>query len=170
MRNDAVDRAAISELAKAKAAYVKELVTVDKSSVMRFIAKKVEEKFGKTLAPEKLRAAFIEAGGVIQPPGRTRATKDAPAAKSKDTAPTAKTERRKPGRRKADKAAAKAVTALSNLGQHIVVIHNGDTPEVQEFSTPEKARAFLSETLSTGTPASAVGYYTRQTIEITVGI
>jgi hypothetical protein len=164
-----MDRAAISELAKAKEAYVKELVSADKSLVMRYIAKKVEEKFGKALAPHKLRAAFLEAGGAIQPRGakRGKRTQEA-AATSKITA--SEPERRRKGRRKADKATNKAVAALENLGKHIVVIRNGDTPEVKEFTSPDKARAFLENKLSAGVPASALGYYAREALEVTVGI
>lgn len=163
-----MDRAAISELAKAKEAYVKELVSADKSLVMRYIAKKVEEKFGKALAPHKLRAAFLEAGGTIQPRGAKRGKRTQEAAASKET--SSEPERRRRGRRKADKTANKAVAALENLGKHIVVIHNGDTPEVKEFTSPDKARAFLESKLSAGVPASALGYYARQALEVTVGI
>lgn len=156
------------ELVNAKIAYVKELVGADKTLLMFAVAKKVKEKFNESLAPDKLRAAFVEAGGTVGKPGQRAKTSN----DSNNTTPQAepKPQRRKAGRRRADKAANKAVAALENLRKHIVVIRNGDTPEVREFASPDKARAFLESKLSAGVSASALGYYSRQALEVTVGI
>jgi hypothetical protein len=70
-----MDRAAISELAKAKEAYVKELVSADKSLVMRYIAKKVEEKFGKALAPPQV-ARGVSRSGWRYPTARRKTWKE----------------------------------------------------------------------------------------------
>lgn len=155
------------ESVKAKIAFVKETVAAGKSLLMNAVAKKVREKFNESLAPDKLRAAFLEAGGTIGKPGRPKN----PYGKAATAQPAEpKPERRKARRRRADKSATKAVAALQNLDKHIVVIRNGDTPEVHEFKTPDKAKSFLTDKLAKGIPACALGYYSRQALEVTVGI
>ncbi|GIK52179.1 MAG: hypothetical protein BroJett014_11520 [Planctomycetota bacterium] len=156
------------ELVNAKIDYVRELVGADQTLLMFAVAKKVKEKFNESLAPDKLRAAFVEAGGTVGKPGQ-RAKSPGESAKTTQQAEP-KPQRRKSGRRRADKAAAKARVALENLGKHIVVIRNGDAPEVKEFTSPDKAREFLQAKLSAGVPASALGFYSREPLEITVGI
>lgn len=156
------------ELVNAKIAYVKELVGADKTLLMFAVAKKVKEKFNESLAPDKLRAAFVEAGGTVGKPGQRAKSPDESAKTTQQAEP--KPQRRKAGRRRADKAATKAVAAFENLGKHIVVIRNGGVPEVKEFTSPDKARAFLEDKLAAGVPASALGYYARESLEVTVGI
>lgn len=157
------------ELVGAKLAYVKELVTADKSLLMYAVAKKVQKKFNESLAPDKLRAAFLESGGTITPRGARRKVKQKSCAVEKpQVAP--KPDVRKPGRREADRVATRSVLALAELEKHIVVVRSGDVPEVHEFASHDQAKSFLSGKLSDGVSASALGYYVREPLQLTVGI
>lgn len=156
-------------LVGAKLAYVKELVTADKSMSMFAVAKKVEEKFSEALAPDKLRAAFLEHGGTISPRrAKNKAGTQSPADTQLEASP--KVAKRTSGRRKADKLAAKAERALAELGKHIVVVRTTDGSEVHEFASRETARQFLSDQLSAGVPASSFGFYERESLALTIGI
>lgn len=157
-----------SELVSAKVAFVKETVSADKSLLMYAVAKKVKEKFGETLAPDKLRVAFLEAGGAIKPRNRRKPAYETAAEKTVETAP--RSNRRAVGRRRADKASAEAVRTLVNLGRYIVVVRNGDAPEIHEFDSPAKAKEFLSGKLTAGVPASALAFYSREALQLSVGI
>lgn len=157
------------KLVAAKVAYVKELVGADKSLLMYAVAQEVQHKFGETLAPDKLRAAFLEAGGTITRRGAKRkAENQSPVSDRPQLA--AKRSKRMPGRRNEDKVAAQSVHALADLEKHIVVVRVGDVPEVHEFASQDQAKSFLSSRLSGGVPASALGFYVREPLQLTIGI
>ncbi|MBP9890319.1 MAG: hypothetical protein KBG84_00310 [Planctomycetes bacterium] len=157
------------ELVGAKLSYVKELVTADKSLLMYAVAKKVQKKFNESLAPDKLRAAFLESGGTIMRRGAKRKVNGQRSASEKPQG-APKPDKRKPGRREADKVAARSVRALDELEKHVVVVRSGDVPEVHEFASQDRAKSFLSGKLSDGVSASALGYYVREPLLLTIGI
>jgi hypothetical protein len=157
------------ELVGAKLAYVKELVTADKSLLMFAVAKKVQEKFNESLAPDKLRAAFLESGGTITARGAKRKVKrQSSSGEQSQGAP--KADKRKSGRREADKVAAQSLRAIAELEKHIVVVRAGEFTEAHEFASQDEAKNFLSGKLSSGVPASALGYYVREPMQLMVGI
>jgi len=137
--------------------------------LMYGVQQEIQHKFGETLAPDKLRAAFLEAGGTISKRGgRRKAKAETPVDEQPVLAP--KTAKRKPGRRKADKVAAQSVRVLAELSKHIVVVRTGDVPEVHEFASQDEAQNFLSGRLSGGVPASAIGFYVRDPLQLSIGI
>lgn len=155
------------KLVQAKVAFVKELVEANRSLLMYAVAQEIQHKFGETLAPDKLRAAFLEAGGTITKRGAKRKAASPVQEHSENALEPA---RRKPGRRKADKVAARSVRALANLQKHIVVVRTSDVPEVHEFTSPDEAKSSLFSKLSAGVPASALGFYVREPLQLTIGI
>lgn len=157
------------KLVQAKVDYVKELVGANKAMLMYGVQQEVQHKFGETLAPDKLRAAFLQAGGTI---GKRGGRRKAEAETLVDVKPVlaAKTTKRKPGRRRADKVAAQSVRVLTELGKHIVVVRTEDVPEVHEFASQDEAKSFLSGQLSDGVPASALGFYVREPLQLSIGI
>jgi len=176
------------ELAKAKADYALEVTKADAELSMTAVGKKVIEKFGKSLAPNKLRAAFLEGGGTIQPRGKKRragnpgarvgalpkrASAGLKTKRKKASKQTGKSAARKShraaGRRKADKAAARTTRALNEAHKHMVVIQAGDL-QLQGFNSAEQAKQFISAELANGTPVAGISFYTRQPIEVSVGI
>lgn len=170
------------ELAKAKADYALEITKPEPKLSMMAVGKKVTEKFGQSLAPNRLREAFLAGGGSIQYRGKRRSGKPQVAASTNQASLKAERQRvrsagqaapkcksRRAGRRKADKTAAKATRTLNDAHKHVVVIRAGDL-QVQGFHTTEQAKQFISAELAGGTAVGNISFYTRQPIEVNVGI
>lgn len=160
------------ELVSAKLNYVKELVAADNSLLMYAVAKKVHEKFGESLAPDKLREAFLQSGGTIGRRGPKRIARQAEVANPANESPkvSSTAEMRKPGRRRTDTAAAHAAHALSQFAKHIVVVRANGASEVHEFASPDDARKFLSRKLEDGVQPGVLGFYAREPLQLVVGI
>jgi hypothetical protein len=161
------------ELAKAKANYALEVTKAEPTLTMMAVGKKVIEKFGQSLAPYRLREAFLEGGGAIQPRKKKAAGSPKSTASTVETS-TVRRERsvqgkRDPGSRKADEAAARVKRTLNALEKHVVVLKADDT-QVHEFSSAEQAKRFVAGKVSEGVAVSAIGFYTRQPLEISIGI
>lgn len=158
------------ELAKAKADYALEVTKAEPTLTMMAVGEKVVEKFGRTLAPYKLREAFLKGGGTIQPRRRRRADKPRLTVESSPVQrEQAIQSNRGPGRRKADRAASDNNRVLNSLEKHVVVLKSGDT-RVHEFGSAEQAKRFVAGKLAEGVAVSAIGFYTRQPLEVNVGI
>jgi hypothetical protein len=140
------------ELAKAKADFAFEVTKAEPTLTMMAVGKKVIEKFGQSLAPYRLREAFLEGGGTIQP-RKKRAASPSPrsGAVGASLAPFERDTQRKrdPGRRKADKAATRIARTLNALEKHVVVL-KADNTEVHEFGSAEQAKRFVAAKVSDG--------------------
>ncbi len=158
------------EAAKAKADYALEITKAEPTLTMTVVGKKVLEKFGQSLAPNRLRAAFLEGGGTIQPRKKRRASKPKLTVESSPVQRERAIQgKRGPGRRKADKTVARINRALNALEKHVVVLKANDT-QVHEFNSAEQAKRFVEGKLSEGVAVSAIGFYTRQPLQVSVGI
>jgi hypothetical protein len=144
------------EATKAKQAFVAELVAGNADITMNECGKRVRERFGQQLAFDRLKQAFVAAGGKVGKPGR----------KAK---PRPKIDRRI-GRRASDRAAARVQSVLKEMPKHIVVMHLDNNIDTSEFATREQAVAFARNQVLSGTQVANIAYYVRQPLEISVGI
>jgi hypothetical protein len=146
-----------SETTKAKQDFVAQYVSANKTASMNEAGKAVVAKFGSQLSFDKLKQAFTGAGGKVGKPGRK------PKAR-------ARVESRKIGRRSSDVAAARATKMLKDMPAHVVVMHVSRNVETTEFGTRDQAVDFARRQLLAGIPASKIAYYTRQPLQIQLGI
>jgi hypothetical protein len=145
------------EATRAKQDFVTELVLGNPDITMNEAGKRVRGRFGTQLAFDKLKQAFTGAGGKVGKPGRRAKPRD-------------KVIDRKIGRRASDRAAARIQSVLKDMPKHVVVMHMTSGIDTNEFATREQAVAFARSQLLAGVPVSSIGYYTRQPLEISVGI
>lgn len=129
---------------------------------MTQVSGKVKEKFGKLLAQDKLRAAFIDGGGKVLPCGARRASTSATSNTTEQSATgeyrpvKAKRASRAVGRRRTDNSLATVGKTLAQQPKHIVVLRRVDIPELHEFDTPERAAEFAQKQIQSGVPASVL--------------
>jgi hypothetical protein len=144
------------EATLAKQDFVNELVAGSTDITMNEVGKRVRARFGTQLAFNKLKEAFTKAGGKVGKPGRR--------AKARNKID------RKIGRRASDRVAARIQSVLRDMPKHIVVMHGEGGIDTSEFATREQAVAFARSQLQAGISVASIGYYTRQPLEISVGI
>jgi hypothetical protein len=144
------------EATKAKMEFVAELVRGNPDITMNECGKRVRTRFGTQLAFDRLKAAFQSAGGKIGKPGRRKGSR--------------KHVERVEGRRDSDRAYAKIKQTLKGMPKHIITMHVRGLVDTSEFETREQAVAFARSQVLTGVPVSDIAYYTRQPLEISVGI
>lgn len=142
-----------------KQARVEEIHKKQPELTMNQVGKIVRKEFGTQLAFPKLKEIWEKIGGKIEMRGR-RAQAQAAGGKG----------RRKPGRRKADKVAAKVQRTLGSLPQHVVVVRGAHGPETHEFTTREEATEFTRKQIESGVATSAIAYYQRQPLAVQIGI
>jgi hypothetical protein len=126
---------------------------------MNQVGKIIRKEFGTQLAFPKLKEVWERIGGKIEMRGRRA-----------QAASGGVPNRRKPGRRKADKVAARVQRTLGSLPQHVVVVRGNAGPETHEFSTREAATDFTRRQIESGVATSAIAYYQRQPMEVQIGI
>ncbi|MCA8916918.1 MAG: hypothetical protein KDB90_16115 [Planctomycetes bacterium] len=141
---------------KRKQEFVAELVKGSPDITMNEAGKKVRSRFGTQLAFDKLKEAFKSAGGKVGKPGRRKGSR-----KHVD---------RRYGRRDSDRAYAKISRTLQGMPKHVVIMHVKGLVDTSEFNTREQAVAFARSQVLAGVPVSDIAYYTRQPLEISVGI
>lgn len=139
-----------------KQEFVNELVKGNPDITMNEAGKKVRTRFGTQLAFDKLKEAFKNAGGKVGKPGRRKGSR-----KHVD---------RRHGRRAADQAYVKISKTLQGMPRHVVIMHVKGLIDTSEFAAKEQAVAFARSQMLAGVPASDIAYYTRQPLEISVGI
>ena len=139
-----------------KQEFVAELVKGAPDITMNEAGKKVRSKFGTQLAFDKLKEAFKAAGGKVGKPGRRKGSR-----KHVD---------RIYGRRDSDRAYAKISKTLKGMPKHVVIMHVKNLVDTSEFNTREQAVEFARRQVSAGIPVSDIAYYTREALEISVGI
>jgi hypothetical protein len=144
------------EATSAKQAFVHELVKGNPEITMNQAGQKVRAKFGSQLAFDKLKQAFASAGGKVGKPGRRKGSR-----KHID---------RRLGRRVSDQVAAKVNATLKGMPKHVVILHVNGFIDTAEFSGKDQAVAYASKQLASGVSASEIAYYTRQPLELSVGI
>ncbi|MCA8917631.1 MAG: hypothetical protein KDB32_00940 [Planctomycetes bacterium] len=135
---------------------VAELVKGKPDITMNEAGKRVRAKFGTQLAFDKLKEAFTKAGGKVGKPGRRKGSR--------------KHVERRYGRRASDVAYAKINKTLKGMPKHVVIMHVKGNIDTSEFHTKEQAVAFARSQVLAGIPVSDLSYYTRQPLEISVGI
>ncbi|MDC1142537.1 hypothetical protein OAU50_05565 [Planctomycetota bacterium] len=142
--------------------------TIKKMDYVKSLAKKpgmtmnkandaVNKKYGVKLAFNRLKDAFKSGGGKVGKPGRRTGSKN------KGTRSTT-------GRRSSDKSATRTRNTLGGLPAHMVVVSSGRNVETAQFGKKSDAQAFARKQLESGVPASAIGYYTRGSLEVSFGI
>jgi hypothetical protein len=146
-----------AETTVAKQEFVKQYVAGNPGVTMNQVGTAVTAKFGTQLGFNKLKEAFKAAGGKVGKPGR----------QPKDRA---KVQQRKAGRRSSDVAAARTASVLKEMPGHVVVTNLNKAVETTQFSTKEQAVAFARKQLMAGIPASKIAYYTREPLQISLGI
>jgi|GEM_PF-3344446 len=151
------------ETLEKKLAFVRECVKNDPEVNMNQVSKDVKKKFGTMLAFDKLRTAFLEAGGKITRRGGGRST--AGTVRGRPAAGT-----RQEGRRQIDRAGGRMRESLNTLAEHIVVVRHDDGPEVHGFKTKALSTEFVRRKLAIGIDATRMGYYTRQALEIAISL
>ncbi|MCZ7607801.1 MAG: hypothetical protein M5U25_17390 [Planctomycetota bacterium] len=139
-----------------KQEFVAELVKGNPDITMNEAGKKVRTRFGTQLAFDKLKEAFKNAGGKVGKPGRRKGSR-----KHVD---------RRHGRRAADQAYVKISKTLQGMPRHVVIMHVKGVIDTSEFQSKDQAVAFARSQMLVGVPASDIAYYTRQPLEISVGI
>lgn len=137
-----------SAITAKKVAYVQELVNKHAGMSMNEISKEITKKFKTVLAFPKLREAFLAAGGKIGTQGR----------------------RKKGGRRAADRQAARTSRALGGLSKHLVVVNEDNGVQTETFGTRRDAEAFARKSIEGGVPSNQIGYYTRESLSISVDL
>lgn len=142
-----------------KQARVEEIHKKQPELTMNQVGKIVRKEFGTQLAFPKLKEVWEKIGGKIEMRGR-RAQAQAAGGQG----------RRKAGRRKADKVAAKVQRTLGSLPQHVVVVRGSHGPETHEFGTREEATEFTRKQIESGVATSAIAYYQRQPLAVQIGI
>lgn len=163
------------ELANQKAAYIGELLKDDPKLTLLAVRKKVQDKFHSMLNFKRAREAFIAAGGKVRAKHsskrrRKNAAGASEALPKRGPGRPPNTERRKPGRRAADKSNAETVGNLGRLGTHLVVITTEGQPLLRDFPKRDEAVAFIEKQLSVGTPPGAVAHYERQLVKVNLSI
>jgi transposase len=139
-----------------KQAFVAELVKGKPDITMNEAGKRVRAKFGTQLAFDKLKEAFKAAGGKVGKPGRRKGSR--------------KHVERRQGRRASDRAYAKINKTLKGMPKHVVIMHQNGNVDTSEFNTKDQAVAFARSQVLAGVSVSDIAYYTRQALEISVGI
>lgn len=142
-----------------KQARVEELHKKQPDLTMNQVGKIVRQEFGTQLAFPKLKEIWEKIGGKIEMRGRRA-----------QAASAGGPNRRKPGRRKADKVAAKVQRTLGSLPQHVVVVRGDHGPETHEFNSREDATEFTRKQIESGVATSAIAYYQRQPMAVQIGI
>lgn len=142
-----------------KQARVAEIHKQQPALSMNQVGKIVRKEFGTQLAFPKLKEIWEKLGGKIEMRGRRA-----------QAAAVGVPNRRKPGRRKADKVAARVQRTLGTLPQHVVVVRGGHGPETHEFNSREDATEFTRKQIESGVATSAIAYYQRQPMEVQIGI
>ena len=139
-----------------KQEFVAELVKGKSEITMNEAGKRVRAKFGTQLAFDKLKEAFKKAGGKVGKPGRRKGSR--------------KHVERRYGRRAADQAYAKINQTLKGMPKHVVIMHVRGNVDTSEFNTKDQAVAFARSQVLAGVSVADIAYYTRQGLEISVGI
>lgn len=150
------------ETLEKKLNFVKELVKEKPDVNMNQVSKEVKMKFGTMLAFDKLREAFLEAGGKITRRGGGRSTAGTMRTRAQST--------RGAGRRQADRSAGRMRESLNTLSEHIVIVRHDDGPEVHGFKSKSLATEFVRRKLAIGIDATRMGYYVRNPLEISVSL
>jgi hypothetical protein len=145
------------ETTKAKQEFVVQYLKSNPGCTMNQAGVAVTQKFGTQLGFDKLKEAFLGAGGKVGKPGRKGA-------------PRARVATRKAGRRSSDVAAARATATLKDMPTHVVVMHLHNNVETTEFNTKSQAEEFARKQLMAGIPAAKIAYYTRQPLQVSLGI
>ncbi len=148
-----------SENTHKKQARVEEIHKKQPELTMNQVGKIVRQEFGTQLAFPKLKEIWQRIGGKIEMRGRRA-----------QAAAAGIPNRRKPGRRKADKVAAKVQRTLGSLPQHVVVVRGQAGPETHEFADRQSATEFTRRQIEGGVATSAIAYYQRQPMEVQIGI
>lgn len=144
------------EATRKKMDFVSELVKGSPDITMNECGKRVRTRFGTQLAFDRLKSAFQKAGGKVGKPGRRKGSR--------------KHIERIEGRRDSDRAYAKIKQTLKGMPKHIITMHVRGLVDTSEFESREQAVAFARSQVLTGVPVSDIAYYTRQPLEISVGI
>lgn len=144
------------EATRKKMEFVAELVKGSPDITMNECGKRVRTRFGTQLAFDRLKAAFKQAGGKVGKPGRRKGSR--------------KHIVRVEGRRASDKAYAKIRQTLQGMPTHVVIMHVKGVVDTSEFQSKDQATAFARSQMLVGVPASDIAYYTRQALEVSVGI
>lgn len=144
------------EATRKKQAFVAELVKGNPDITMNEAGKRVRTRFGTQLAFDKLKEAFKKAGGKVGKPGRRKGSR-----KHID---------RRYGRRESDQRAARINATLKGMPKHVVIVHNNGAVDTSEFSSRDQAVTFARSRVLSGVSVSDIAYYTRQPLEISVGI
>ena len=142
-----------------KQAYVAELLKADPKQTMNAVGKAVTKHFGTQLAYDKLREAYIASGGKLAKRGPKKGSKKGRTSAS-----------RKPGRRKADRAAVKLKRTISANPAHLVIVQRDGSIQPNPFDTVAQAREFATKCLAQGVLPGEVSYYQRRPLEITTSI
>jgi hypothetical protein len=141
-----------------KQARVEDIHKQQPQLTMNQVGKIIRKEFGTQLAFPKLKEIWERIGGKIEMRGRR--------AQAAGHGPN----RRKPGRRQADKVAAKVQRTLGSLPQHVVVVRGPNGPETNEFADRQAATDFTRRQIESGIATSAIAYYQRQPMEVQIGI
>ena len=144
------------EATRKKQAFVAELVKGSPDITMNEAGKRVRTRFGTQLAFDKLKEAFKKAGGKVGKPGRRKGSR-----KHVD---------RRYGRRESDQRAARINATLKGMPAHVVIVHNSGAVDTSEFGTRDQAVKFARSQVLGGVSVADIAYYTRQPLEISVGI
>lgn len=144
------------EATRKKQEFVAELVKGSPDITMNEAGKRVRTRFGTQLAFDKLKEAFKNAGGKVGKPGRRKGSR-----KHVD---------RRMGRRESDQRAARINATLKGMPKHVVIVHVGGAVDTSEFASREQAVSFARSQVLSGVSVSDIAYYTRQPLEISVGI
>lgn len=151
-------------LAKKKVEYVADVLKAEPGLTVKAVGMKIHEKFGSRLYYQKLREAFVAAGGKVARRGRPRKQvqgKSGLYAKGQRGG-----RRRKTGRRTADRVAAKAARGLKAMDTYLVVIKTADKPLVRGLASKDETTAFVAQQLTVGTPLTEIGCYMRQPLAV----
>lgn len=161
------------ENTKAKQDFIAQLVKESASVTMNEAGKKVRAKFGTQLAYDKLRDAFSKAGGKIDtrrgPKKGSKRKTGAKKAKAEGKGSRKHIDRRM-GRRESDQRAARINATLKGMPKHVVIVHNSGAVDTSEFASRDQAVTFARSRVLSGVSVSDIAYYTRQPLEISVGI
>ncbi|MCC6575148.1 MAG: hypothetical protein IT462_15335 [Planctomycetes bacterium] len=151
-------------LAKKKVEYVADVLKAEPGLTVKTVGTKIHEKFGSRLYYQKLREAFVAAGGKIARRGRPRKHD-----KNRSGLRTQRRHvgrRRKAGRRGTDRSVAKAARRLKAMDVYLVVIKTDDKPLVRSMATKDETAAFVAQQLAVGTPLTEIGCYVRQPLAV----
>ena len=144
------------EATRKKQEFVADLVKGSPDITMNEAGKRVRTRFGTQLAFDKLKEAFKNAGGKVGKPGRRKGSR-----KHVD---------RRMGRRESDQRAARINATLKGMPKHVVIVHAKGAVDTSEFGSRDQAVTFARSQVLAGVSVSDIAYYTRQPLEISVGI